>query len=386
MSLFNGLHGIFARIFFRALPLAVSGARAAGACVSGECGKAGLDHEASLALFLIVRKKMSTLDSVRGCFRNSASGRVMAGLAPAIHAARPRQSPSPKDRVSCQMFILIGRRSRGWPAPRPATTAGEWNFSKTAGNAIKSRIVDFLRVISQRARDTFRSSPMRSVPLRAQRQGGSRAARAGEPREAPEAKTSVVHFGRRAPFRIRLERAVAPLGHELVELGAVPGEAQRRQEILELALLVLEALQRLRAVVVEGAVAARRRAEPVAGAAEAIGPARASSPSCPAGGRSCGPSGPGALLALEHRRIAREHRMAAPAEPAPADEQGEKHEPHRPPPQESQDRKNDWHARPRVCECNEHLLRPRAACQACLRQIRREQPSGPRILTPSPRK
>ena len=66
----------------------------------------------------------------------------------------------------------------------------------------------------------------------------------------------------------RSGRLAAPLGHELIELGAVPGEAQPRKEILELLLLLFEALQRLGAIVVEGAVAAGRGTEPIAGASE----------------------------------------------------------------------------------------------------------------------
>src|SRR5580692_10857065 len=52
-------------------------------------------------------------------------------------------------------------------------------------------------------------------------------------------------------------RAVAPVGHELVELGLVLGHTQALEEFAKLALLVLETAQRLGAVVVEGAVAAR---------------------------------------------------------------------------------------------------------------------------------
>src|SRR5262252_2301932 len=53
--------------------------------------------------------------------------------------------------------------------------------------------------------------------------------------------------------------AVAALGHELVELGLILGHAQALEEFAEFALLVLEPAQRLAAVLVEGAVAARRR-------------------------------------------------------------------------------------------------------------------------------
>src|SRR6266404_1098708 len=49
---------------------------------------------------------------------------------------------------------------------------------------------------------------------------------------------------------------VAAIGHELVELGLVLGEAQFVQEALELALLLFEAAQSLLAVFVEGGVAA----------------------------------------------------------------------------------------------------------------------------------
>ena len=51
-------------------------------------------------------------------------------------------------------------------------------------------------------------------------------------------------------------RAVATLGHELVELGAVFGKAQALQELLELALLVLEPAQCIGAIFVKGAIAA----------------------------------------------------------------------------------------------------------------------------------
>jgi hypothetical protein len=52
---------------------------------------------------------------------------------------------------------------------------------------------------------------------------------------------------------------IAPLRHEGIELGLVLGEAEPIEKVAELALLVLEALERLGAVIVEGAVAARRR-------------------------------------------------------------------------------------------------------------------------------
>src|SRR5271166_587109 len=48
------------------------------------------------------------------------------------------------------------------------------------------------------------------------------------------------------------------LGHELVELLLVPGFAQANEELLEFALLLLQALERLGAVIVEGLVAAPR--------------------------------------------------------------------------------------------------------------------------------
>jgi hypothetical protein len=46
------------------------------------------------------------------------------------------------------------------------------------------------------------------------------------------------------------------LVHELVELDAIPGNAETLQEFLELTLLVFEPPQRLRAIVVESTIAA----------------------------------------------------------------------------------------------------------------------------------
>src|SRR6202044_2949726 len=60
------------------------------------------------------------------------------------------------------------------------------------------------------------------------------------------------------------------LRHELVELFLVLGVAQPIEEFAELLLLVLKPPQRLHAVVVEGAVAARRRPEGEATALHAI--------------------------------------------------------------------------------------------------------------------
>jgi hypothetical protein len=72
---------------------------------------------------------------------------------------------------------------------------------------------------------------------------------------------SVVRPGRRElRLRLRLRCAVmgaiAPFGHELVELGAVLGKAQPPQELLELALLFFEPAQRIGAIFIESAIAA----------------------------------------------------------------------------------------------------------------------------------
>src|SRR3954447_3625856 len=55
---------------------------------------------------------------------------------------------------------------------------------------------------------------------------------------------------------------IAPLGHELVELGFVLGEAQAIKEVAKFALLFFETPKRLRPIFVEGAVAAGRRLAP----------------------------------------------------------------------------------------------------------------------------
>jgi hypothetical protein len=50
--------------------------------------------------------------------------------------------------------------------------------------------------------------------------------------------------------------AIAPLGHELVKLGPVFGEAQPFQELFELALFFLEPSQRIGAIFVESSIVA----------------------------------------------------------------------------------------------------------------------------------
>src|SRR6202035_825308 len=65
-------------------------------------------------------------------------------------------------------------------------------------------------------------------------------------------------------------RTLLVLGHELVELFLVLGVAQPIEEILEFGLLLLEALQRLDAVFIEGAIAARGRAETAEAEAAAL--------------------------------------------------------------------------------------------------------------------
>src|SRR5690242_18775857 len=67
-------------------------------------------------------------------------------------------------------------------------------------------------------------------------------------------------------LRRRTAWTIAPLGHELVELGLVLGHAQAGEEIAELALFLLESAQRVRAVLVEGTIAARARLAPPVGA------------------------------------------------------------------------------------------------------------------------
>ena len=51
--------------------------------------------------------------------------------------------------------------------------------------------------------------------------------------------------------------AIAPLGHELVELGLVLGMAQAVEKLFEFALLVLEVAEGLRAIFVKRPIAAR---------------------------------------------------------------------------------------------------------------------------------
>ena len=76
---------------------------------------------------------------------------------------------------------------------------------------------------------------------------------AGAGRGCDERALSGGRCGRR---RLGGGRAIAPLVHELVELGAVLGGAQPVEEVAELALLLVELAQRLLAIFVEGDVAA----------------------------------------------------------------------------------------------------------------------------------
>src|SRR6516225_5682287 len=55
---------------------------------------------------------------------------------------------------------------------------------------------------------------------------------------------------------------IAPLGHELVELGPVLRKAQALQKLLKLALFFLKSAQRVGAIFVESAIAARGRMRP----------------------------------------------------------------------------------------------------------------------------
>ncbi len=127
----------------------------------------------------------------------------------------------------------------------------------------------------------------------------------------------------------RIARAL--LGHELVELSLVLGRAQALQELLELALLVLEPAQGLLAVIVEGAIAARpRRLPPGACAA-----AHLLNSTLPAG----------------HVAVPRATHPSAP------DNEGQKGKTHRPPEREAQDHQRDpgWFSQ--VIElCNDRHL------------------------------
>src|SRR5262245_42096276 len=57
-------------------------------------------------------------------------------------------------------------------------------------------------------------------------------------------------------------RPVAALGHELIELGLVLGEAKPGEELAKFTLLLLKAAQSVRTIFVERAIAARRAVVP----------------------------------------------------------------------------------------------------------------------------
>src|SRR5208282_4688804 len=73
--------------------------------------------------------------------------------------------------------------------------------------------------------------------------------------------------GLRLRLRAFARRPLAALAHELIELRPILGKAQALEKFLELALFFFEPLQRLAAIIVKGAVAARRRRAPAGAAA-----------------------------------------------------------------------------------------------------------------------
>src|ERR1700730_6380434 len=104
-----------------------------------------------------------------------------------------------------------------------------------------------------RATPILRRSPMSAQPsTRAPRtSAGPRRALWPERGDGrPSANSTSGSLGRRA--------AIAPLGHELVELFLVLGHPQPTQELAEFALLFFQPLQRLGAVFIEGTITARR--------------------------------------------------------------------------------------------------------------------------------
>src|SRR5277367_5436231 len=153
-------------------------------------------------------------------------------------------------------------------------------------------------------------------------------------------RTLVARFDR-LTLRIRFRRTPAPFGHELIEFSAVPGEAQPCEEILELALLLFEALQRILAIIVKGPVAARRGTKPVA-APDPVHPVAHFIHLFLQAGHLVFPV-ISTMIPAEHRRVSRVRKMTPAAELSAPDKEPEEQQPDRPPPEKPQDRKNDWH-------------------------------------------
>src|SRR6516164_1133525 len=105
---------------------------------------------------------------------------------------------------------------------------------------------------------------MLNAELRQKRQAwraeNTRAARGEDGR--PSARLQVESLRLRLRRRGFVARAIAAIGHKLIELGAILGKAQPLQELPEFALLILEPAQGLGAVLIERAVAARGRSAP----------------------------------------------------------------------------------------------------------------------------
>src|SRR5947207_15883579 len=88
----------------------------------------------------------------------------------------------------------------------------------------------------------------------------------GQTKRRPAAMRRAAQFSNFEPSvlrrRRRIARAIAAVGHELVELGLVLGKTQALQKGVELALLVFQPAQRVFSVFIERTVAARSRRLP----------------------------------------------------------------------------------------------------------------------------
>ena len=105
--------------FSRARPRGVRRGAATKTARSRPYGKRGIDHAASLTLFLVFCKRLLTLVAIPiGLFVRGAAPAVMAGLDPAIHESTVI---SGFNRLKINDYHLLvtlmaKRRGVGWPA------------------------------------------------------------------------------------------------------------------------------------------------------------------------------------------------------------------------------------------------------------------------------
>ena len=230
-------------------------------------------------LIVEVRLNPSDIDQVRAAPARHAALHQLQRLQHAQSSlARSRASPQPTPPRTTRRAPTIWCASRSTRARRSACATAAWSCPACRPRFLhphRGALGALLRVqAADRPGDAARSA--RTDPRESKRTGPPVLRRIGPERADVSCGGSALRLR-----RLRRLRAIAPLRHELIELGLVLGETQPIEEVLELALLFLEPAQSLGAILVERVIAqlgrpdhaVRTAAAPVAateGAAEAL--------------------------------------------------------------------------------------------------------------------